>query len=270
MATTAFINNPHTRYSTAQRFAERVVLITGGGTGIGRATAEAFAHQGAHVVVTDVVGDAARETCRRITESGGIAEALTADVTHRHDVEQMIGFAVERFGALHIALNNAGIEGQNDQPTHLYDESVFRRVMEVNVMGVFTCMQAELHYWLSAKQPGIIVNTASIAGINGFPFHAAYAASKFAVIGMTKTAALEYARKGIRINAVCPGYTNTPMWQNSIAGRDDLAQRTLATVPMQHLAEPEEIASAILFLCSPDARYITGHAQIVDGGVCAY
>jgi 3-oxoacyl-[acyl-carrier protein] reductase len=261
--------NFHIMEKFTGRFAEKIVLITGGSTGIGRASALAFAREGASVVVADIATDAARQTVALVEELGARACFVQADVRHAADAEQCVQQAVERFGGLHIALNNAGIEGSNDKATHDYDAEQFRTVLDVNVMGVLHGMQAQLRYWLQHKQQGCIVNTASIAGLNGFAFHAGYAASKFAVVGLTKTAALEYARKGIRINAVCPGFTQTPMLEESIKAHPELSERTFAAIPMRRLGTPDDIAGTILFLCSPDAAYITGHTQVIDGGLCA-
>jgi NAD(P)-dependent dehydrogenase (short-subunit alcohol dehydrogenase family) len=251
------------------RFTNKIALITGGSTGIGRATAVAFAREGASVAIGDVAEHAAQETLALVKEAGGEALFIHCDVTKPESVEALVKDAVQHFGDLHIGINNAGIEGLNDKATHDYDNTIFSTVMNVNVMGVFYSMKAELQYWLTAKQEGVIVNTASIAGINGFPYHAAYSASKFAVVGMTKSAALEYARKGIRINAVCPGFTITPMLEQAVAGKQELAERMMSTIPAKRLGQPQEVASAILYLCSDDARYSIGTTHIVDGGLCA-
>lgn len=252
------------------RFERKVVLITGGGTGIGRTTALAFAREGARIVIGDVAEAAAQETVSLVEQAGGKARFFNADVTNADEVESLVTRAVQAFGDLHIAINNAGIEGENDKAVADADTATFRKVLDVNVTGVFNCMKAELRYWMSEKKKGVMVNTASIAGINGFPYHSAYSASKFAVVGLTKTAALEYARKGIRINAVCPGFTLTPMLTESIKGKEELAERTFAAIPMKRLAHPEEISSAILFLCSDESSYMTGHTHVVDGGLCAF
>jgi NAD(P)-dependent dehydrogenase (short-subunit alcohol dehydrogenase family) len=252
------------------RFDYKVVLITGGGTGIGRTTALAFAREGARIVIGDVAEAAAQETASLVEQAGGKALFVKTDVTKPNEVETLVKRAVAAFGNLHFAINNAGIEGENDKTVHDASEATFSKVLEVNVTGVFNCMKAELRYWMENKKKGVIVNTASIAGINGFPYHGAYSASKFAVVGLTKTAALEYARKGIRINAVCPGFTLTPMLTEAIKGKEELAERTFAAIPMKRLAQPEEISSAILFLCSDESSYMTGHAHIVDGGLCAF
>ncbi len=252
------------------RFIEKIALITGGSTGIGRATALAFAREGASVAIADIAEDAAQETVRLVQEIGAKALFIKTNVANPQDVAMMVSRTVEHFGGLHFGINNAGIEGGRDKATHDYDDATFRAVMDVNVMGVFYSMKAELQYFLTNKQQGAIVNTASIAGLNGFPFHVGYSASKFAVVGMTKTAALEYARKGIRINAVCPGFTQTPMLETETNVNKEITERAFAAIPAKRLGQPEDIAGAILFLCSDDASYIIGHTQVVDGGLNAF
>jgi NAD(P)-dependent dehydrogenase (short-subunit alcohol dehydrogenase family) len=252
------------------RFDNRTVLITGGSTGIGRATALAFAREGASVVLADVAEAEARKTLALLQEHSPSSVFINTDVTNAEQVRTLVRQTVETFGTLHCAVNNAGIEGSNIHATHEYDDAVFRRVMEVNVMGVFYCMKAELQAMLAHKTPGAIVNTASIAGLNGFPFHAAYSASKFAVVSLTKTAALEYARRGIRINAICPGFTQTPMLEEAQASLPKAAMdKTLGAIPMRRVATPEEIAEGILYLCSDAASYTTGHTLVLDGGLTA-
>lgn len=248
-------------------YAGRVALITGAGSGIGRATALAFAALGTRVVVNDrdtVGGD---ETVRQILAEGGEAVLLVADVSLAQDVDALITRVVETFGQLDFAFNNAGIEG----PSHLVaegDEAAWDRVIDVNLKGTWLCMRAELRQML-VQGHGVIVNCASVAGLVGFPTSAPYVASKHGVIGLTKTAALEVAESGIRVNAVCPGVIDTAMVERALGTGEQAAAATRMLEPVGRMGRPEEIASAVLWLCSEGAGFVTGESLVVDGGLVA-
>lgn len=247
-------------------FAGRVVLITGGSTGIGRATALAFARQGASVVVGDV-SDEGRTTIDMITEAGGRGRFVRTDVTSARDVGALVDEAVRVFGGLHCAFNNAGILPPT-LPLAEQDVATFDRVIAVDLKGVFLCLQAEIRHMLGAGG-GAIVNTASIAGVIADPGMAPYVAAKHGVIGLTRAAAIDYAKHGIRVNALAPGLVETPMTQRWL---DDPAMRdiVLAGPLMGRAAQPEEMAGMVLFLCSPLASFATGQTFIIDAGQTAH
>jgi len=245
----------------------KVALVTGGAGGIGKATALAFARAGAVVVVADRDAAAGEQVATEITAAGGRAAFVQVDVTRAAEVERMVAFAVERFGRLDAAFNNAGIELEN-QPTADCDEDTFDRIVDVNLKGVWLCMKHELRQMLK-QGGGAIVNTASVAGLVGAPFMPAYCASKHAVVGITKAAAAEYGRHKIRVNAVCPGVINTPMMERAFAA-DPRRQSKMEKVHLlKRIGQPEEIASAVLWLCSDAASFVTGHPMAVDGGMVA-
>ncbi|MBV8131684.1 MAG: glucose 1-dehydrogenase [Alphaproteobacteria bacterium] len=244
-------------------------LITGGGGGIGRATALAFAREGARVAVADIVEEAARETVALVNAAGGQAISLSGDVSRDADVRVMIEAVVGSYGRLDCAFNNAGIAGwQVDavgKKTAEWSEEAFDRMIAVNLKGVWLCMRYELPQ-MQAQGGGAIVNTASIAGLAGLPTSSAYVAAKHGVIGLTKTAAIEYAEASIRVNAVCPGYIRTPMTEPGMRLR---GEAILAQTPFKRLGNPEEIAEMVLWLCSERASYVSGAAYNVDGGYMA-
>jgi len=250
-----------------KQFAGKVALVTGGASGIGQATALAFAREGAAVVVADMAGDAGEETARSIQQSGAQSIFVQADITNVSQVQAMVQRIEDAYGRLDFALNSAGIDGTRAR-TAEYPEDTWRQVLEVNLTGVFLCMKYEIPLMLR-HHGGVIVNMASVAGLAGFPAHAAYTASKHGVIGLTRTAALEYARAGIRVNALCPTYTRTPMLERMIQAQPDLESRLQARVPMGRLASPEEIAAAAIYLCTDSAAFITGQALVMDGGILA-
>jgi NAD(P)-dependent dehydrogenase (short-subunit alcohol dehydrogenase family) len=246
---------------------EKVALITGGASGIGRATALAFAQEGAKVLISDIAEAKGQESVQLIRANAGEATFIKADVTKRDEVAALISTAITIYQQLDCAINNAGIQGVR-QRTADYPEDEWQQVMDVNLNSVWYCMKFELDQMVKQGY-GVIVNMASIAGLVGFPYHSAYAASKHAIVGLTKTAALEYIRKGIRINAVCPSFTDTPMVQRVMQEQPDYAQRLIDRVPARRMATPEEIAAAVLYLCSDQAGFVTGHTLVVDGGITA-
>ena len=241
-------------------------LITGGGGGIGRATALAFAREGARVAVADLMAEAARETVALVNAAGGQAISLSGDVSRDADVRAMIEAVVSTYGRLHCAFNNAGIAGwQVDavgKKTAEWSEEAFDRMIAVNLKGVWLCMRHELPQ-MQTQGGGAIVNTASIAGLAGLPTSSAYVAAKHGVVGLTKTAAIEYAEASIRVNAVCPGYIRTPMTEPGMRLR---GEAILAQTPFKRLGNPEEIAEMVVWLCSERASYVSGAAYNVDGG----
>jgi NAD(P)-dependent dehydrogenase (short-subunit alcohol dehydrogenase family) len=249
---------------TQHSFADKVAFVTGAGGGIGQATAIAFAHQGAMVSLADVSAEAATDTARVIEDHGGKVLALACDVTSAEDVKTALQRTVEIFGRLDYAFNNAGIE-QPIMPTADIADEDWTRILDVNTRGVFLCMKHEIPLIL-ANGGGAIVNTSSGAGVIGIAGQAAYAASKHAVIGLTKSAALDYASAGVRINAICPGIIQTPMMDRFTGGTDEGRQRVIAQEPIGRMGCPEEIAAAVLWLCSDLAAFTIGHALVVDGG----
>jgi NAD(P)-dependent dehydrogenase (short-subunit alcohol dehydrogenase family) len=247
----------------------KIALVTGGGNGIGREASLAFAREGARVAVADFEPDSAAQTVGQINANGGQAISLSGDVTRTADVKAMLDATIAAYGRLDCAFNNAGIAGQHvnafGQLTHEWSEASFDRMIEVNLKGVWLCMKHEIPL-LRAGGGGAIVNTASIAGLLGLRTSSAYVAAKHGVIGLTKTAAIEYAEEGIRVNAVCPGYIVTRMTERVREQRlDFITGRT----PMRRLGEPREIAEMVVWLCSGRASYVTGAAYEVDGGMTA-
>jgi NAD(P)-dependent dehydrogenase (short-subunit alcohol dehydrogenase family) len=250
-----------------QPFAEKTALITGAGSGIGRAAALAFAAGGVTVVVSDVNEVGGQETVELIRQAGGDALFVAADVSKPDEVESLVAETVRACGRLDIGVNNAGIGGLWAR-TADYPLAEWDRVLGVNLNGVFYCMQQEIRQML-AQGGGVIVNVASIAGQRALANAPAYTASKHGVIGLTRTAAQEYARSNIRINAVCPVFTRTPLLDGMLAGKAGLADRLLHNIPARRFGEADEVADAILWLCSDGAGYVTGQAINVDGGLTA-
>ena len=251
----------------ARRLDGKVALVTGSGSGIGRASALAFAREGAKVVGADVVVDGGQETLRLIREVGGEGLFVKTDVSKAAEVEALIKQIIATYGRLDCAHNNAGVEGTFVTTTE-YSEADWDRVLAINLKGVWLCMKYEIPQMLQ-QGGGAIVNTASGAGLVGVVGLSAYVASKHGVIGLTKTAALEYAKAGIRVNAVCPGVIETPMVARLTRSRPDLSEALVAAEPMGRTGQPEEIAEAVVWLCSDAASFVTGHAMSVDGGYVA-
>lgn len=250
----------------------RVALVTGAASGIGRVTARLFAREGARViVVTDANIEGAEETVALIHEDGGEALFIQCDVSREEDVEATIGRAVDVYGSLDYAFNNAGIGPDGirmpvvpvvDCPVEIWD-----RTMDVNLKGVFLCMKYEMRQMLK-QEYGSIVNTSSVGAFKPLPGFAAYDASKTGLIGLSKAAALEVATSGIRVNIVCPGPTErTRLIENLTRVNPEERERTLNVIPMRRMAQPEEIAEAVIWLCSDAASFVTGHVMSIDGGM---
>lgn len=249
----------------------KVILVTGGGSGIGRTAALAFVREGAKVVVADVDELGGSETVDFIAELGGEGLFVRADVSKSVEVEAMVHQTVEHFGRLDCGFNNAAaVQAHLDaiSPTHEYPEENWDKVIAVNLKGVWLCMKYELRQMLKQKS-GVIVNTASALGLVGVENLSGYVASKHGVVGMTKTAALEYANLGIRVNAVCPGYIQTPMTEGRLEDPEAKA-RLLAKEPIGRVGTPEEVAEAVVWLFSDAASFVTGHSMAVDGGWTAH
>jgi NAD(P)-dependent dehydrogenase (short-subunit alcohol dehydrogenase family) len=248
--------------------ADKVVMVTGAASGIGRASANIFAREGAKVVACDVNRAGGEETVAQIQGAGGQAAFATVDVTSREQVDAAVALAVSTYGRLDGAFNNAAIP---EPLTALLDgaEEMFERIMQVNVRGVWLCMRAQVRQFRQQGGGGAIVNTASAAGIKGVNKMPIYAASKHAVIGMTKSAALELGRHDIRINAVCPGSIDTPMLNSIISVSNTVRQSFLGSQPNRRFGEPGEIGEAVAFLLSDHASFVNGAAMSVDGGLAA-
>ncbi len=248
-------------------FKDKSVLITGAGSGIGKAAALAFAEAGAKIAVSDINEDGGRGTVEEIKRAGGTAFFKKCNVANYRAVVELVDETVSQFGRLDIALNNAGIGG-NRVPTSNYDISEWDQVIAINQTGVFYCMREELKI-MSKQGSGCIVNVSSIAGMRALPMTIAYTASKHAVIGMTKTAALEYARYGIRVNAVCPVFTETPMVAALVGEQKDLADKLVKTIPMRRFGQVEDIVNGIFWLCDEKSSFVTGQSLAIDGGQTA-
>ena len=246
---------------------DKVALITGAGSGIGRAAARIFAREGAKVAAADVNRASAEETVGMIREAGGEAFGLQADVSKGAEVEAMVDAVGETYGRLDCAFNNAGIEGALAS-TADYTEADWTPVIAVNLTGVWLCMKYEIPRLLETGG-GAIVNTSSAAGLLGAPRMPAYVASKHGVVGLTRTAALEYAKSGVRVNSVCPGVIDTSMVGRLKERRPRMFEKIVRGEPIGRIGQPEEIAETAVWLCSDAASFVTGHAMSVDGGIVA-
>ena len=245
----------------------RVALVTGGASGIGQATVELFAREGAKVAIADVQVDAGLETVERVKEAGGEAVFLECDVTKAADVERFVEGCVAQFGRLDCAFNNAGILGEMGKTADCTEEN-YDRLMAVNLKGVWLCMKYEIRQMLE-QGAGVIVNAASNAGMTGQRELPVYGATKAGIVQLTRTAALEYVREGIRINCINPGLIWTPLVQRQTADNPGAVEKFTEEQPIGRLGRPEEIGEAVVWLCSDAASFVTGHAMNVDGGVLA-
>jgi NAD(P)-dependent dehydrogenase (short-subunit alcohol dehydrogenase family) len=248
----------------SNNFKGKVAFVTGAASGIGRATAIAFALEGASVVVADISEQGSHKTTNIIKEAGGRALEVKCDVSQTEDVKNCLGQAIETFGRLDFAFNNAGVE-QKLAPTAELAVEEWDRVIDIDMRGVFLCLKHEIPLMLK-HGGGAIVNTSSGAEVKGFKWETAYVAAKHGVVGLTKAAALDYAQSNIRINAVAPGIIDTSMIQRFSGGTPEGRQAMISQEPVGRMGQPEEIASAVLWLCSDAASFVTGHILVVDGG----
>lgn len=244
---------------------DKIVIITGAGSGIGAATAKLFGAHGAVVVVSDINLGAAQKIVDEIKKDGGKASAIKTDVTKFEEVESLIGAAVKEYGRLDVMVNNAGIGGKHQNKTAEHTHDDWHNVIAVNQTGVFYCMQVALQQ-MTKQGYGTIVNVASLAGLKASGNNLSYSASKFAVVGMTKSAALEYGHKNIRINAVCPGYTHSALLDQLLSAREDMADLLKRYIPMRRFGEADEIAEAIVWLAGENSKFVTGQTLTIDGG----
>ena len=250
-----------------KRFEGKVALVTGGSSGIGRAACLAFAREGARVVINDIRAEGGEETLRLVREAGGEGIFVQADVSKAAEVEAMVQKAMDTCGRLDCACNNAGI-GEPLRRMHKTSEDNWDRVMDTNLKGVYLCMRAEIPRMLKQGK-GAIVNTASLAGLHGLLGQAAYVASKHGVVGLTRSAAIEYATTGVRINCICPGVTATPLITHQLKDKPHMEKVYVEMEPIGRLGRPEEIAAAMLWLCSDEASFCVGSIFSVDGGEVA-
>jgi NAD(P)-dependent dehydrogenase (short-subunit alcohol dehydrogenase family) len=250
-------------------FEDKVALVTGGSSGIGRATAIAFGASGAKVVVASRRQAESEETCDRVREAGGEALFLQTDVADSAQVANMVSSIIQTFGRLDYAFNNAGRTGGGAALLHQIDEEIWDQVLRINLTGVMTCMKHEIDQML-ARGAGSIVNMSSVGGLGGSALaHPAYIASKHGVNGLTKTAALQYAKSGIRINAVCPGWIDTPLLDAPRQRVPDFDDLMVATEPIGRIGTPNEVAELVLWLCSDASSIVTGQCVAIDGGMTA-
>jgi len=243
----------------------KVVIITGAGSGIGAATATLFSEHGAKVIVSDLNMERAQGVVDGIKKAGGTSFAVQTNVTKFDEVEALVSKAINEYGQLDVMVNNAGIGGKNQKKTADHTHEDWHNVIAVNQTGVFYCMQVALQQ-MAKQGHGNIVNVASLAGLKPSGYNLSYSASKYAVVGMTKSAALEYGRKNIRINAVCPGYTNSALLDRLLGSRPDMGDTLKRLIPMDRFGEADEIAEAIVWLASDNSKYITGQTITLDGG----
>lgn len=244
---------------------DKIVIVTGAGSGIGAATAKLFGTHGATVVVSDINLENALKVAEEIKSAGGTASASKTDVTKFEEVESLITKTVQKHDRLDVIVNNAGIGGSSQRKTAEHTHEDWHNVIAVNQTGVFYCMQVGLRQ-MTKQGHGNIVNVASLAGLKASGNNLSYSASKFAVVGMTKSAALEYGHKNIRINAVCPGYTNSALLDQLLSTRDDMGDILKRHIPMRRFGEANEIAEGICWLASDNSKFITGQTLTLDGG----
>lgn len=250
-------------------FQGKTIFITGAASGIGKATAIAFAAKGANVILGDINETAGKSLEKEIQSMGSQAFFAPCDVSRLNDLKTVVAKGIEEFGSLDYAFNNAGLESSEPNFTADYSEELWMDIININLSGVWRAMKAELEV-MKTQKCGVIINNASILGKVGFRTAAPYSASKHGVIGLSKTAAIEYAKKGIRVNAICPGFIQTPMLDRlGITGQEKAQKSIEAMHPMGRLGTPEEIAAAVLWLCSDAASFVTGTAFNVDGGYLA-
>ena len=245
-------------------FAGKVAFVTGAANGIGRAAALAFAREGVLVVAADLSERGNDETARMIEEAGGRSLAVRCDLSRDSDVKAALEKTVETFGRLDFAFNNAGVEQPIAAVADLTEEE-WDRIVDINLRSVFLCLKHEIPLMLR-QGGGAIVNTSSGAGVKGIAGQAAYCAAKFGIVGLTKAAALDYAKSNIRVNAVCPGIIETPMMDRFSGGTPEGRERVIAQEPVGRMGKPEEIAAAVVWLCSDAAAFVIGHAMVIDGG----
>lgn len=246
------------------QFTGNVAIVTGGSSGMGRAAALAFAREGANVVVADTNVQDGEETVRRFKDSGAEALFVPADVSQATAVEALVNTTIATYGRLDYAFNNAGINEEHGPLTDC-TEAEWDRIISINLKGIWLCMKYEIPQMLKLGR-GVIVNTASVVGLTGGRGFPAYVASKHGIIGLTKAAALDYGKQGIRVNAVCPGTIYTSMYERRVGNDPDTTARIISEIPLQRLGQPEDIAEAVIWLCSEGASFVTGHSLVVDGG----
>ena len=249
-------------------FAGKTILITGGASGIGAQSAITFAQLGANIIISDINVSQGQATVAQLQALGAQAVFIAADVSRIEQVNTLFTSSIARFNKIDVVVNNAGIE-YTPTPTHLTDDELFLKNIDVNLKGVWFCVKAALKHML-ANNGGQIINVASVAGLRSAPMISGYSATKHAVIGLTKSVAVEYARANIRVNAVCPSFIDTPMVQRTLEAMDERGQKSvLGASPMKRLGQPQEIANAIVWLASEQSSFMNGHCMTLDGGMLA-